>query len=200
MGFGSMVVDATASWALFDTNNLASTHIQDAGSLSVTGSVSAGQGFAVTGLGTLTIAAASTLSAGGMIASALHDHGHLVAVGSLHLQGRAVGGGTVAITAGADLAVTGDCEVRSLQFLPGGNETLGLSQPGHFGSIIDGLVVSDTIDLVRVAATSASFVGGTLTLSGLSGAVASLHFAGTYSANAFAIASDGHGGTTIRLS
>jgi hypothetical protein len=119
--------------------------------------------------------------------------------GSLHLQGHVFGNGTVAILAGADLAVSGDCDVGRLQFMPAGNGTLRLSQPSLLGSVIGGLVASDTIDLVGVVATAASFAGMNLTLSGASGAVASLHFAGSYSANAFTVASDGHGGTTVRL-
>jgi len=198
-GFSGIVVDTAAKWSLAGTSDLADSHVQNAGTLTVTGSAVATQSFALTGPGALTVAAAATLQAGGTIASALHDLGTLVAAGTLSLRGFAVGSGTIAITAGADLSVNGVCGVRHLEFLPGAGATLAVSQSQHFTSIIGGFAAGDTIDLVHVAATSASFGGTTLTLTGLSGAVASLHFAAGYPANAFTATSDGHGGTNIHL-
>jgi len=76
---------------------------------------------------------------------------------------------------------------------------LDLQTPLDFAGTIAGFAGSDTIDLLKTAATGLSYSGGTLTVLDQSATVATLRFSGSYTQSDFALTSDGHGGALIKF-
>ena len=84
-----------------------------------------------------------------------------------------------------------------LRFLAGGHETAAFAAPTSVTTLLEGFVKTDTIDLQGFAATRLSFANHVLTVDRAGRAAAHLNFAGTYTTQNFAFATDGHGGTNI---
>jgi hypothetical protein len=117
--------------------------------------------------------------------------------GTSTLAGRASGSGTVAIDPHATLQATGGIAATHLKFVAGGHETLVLTKPAAMAATISGFAASDTIDLKNLVVKSLSFSSSTLTVSGTTGTIATLKFAGPYTKANFVRSSDSHGGTDI---
>ena len=137
------------------------------------------------------------------VGAAFGNSGTVVAsVGTLAFAGPVSGGGTFEIggTARIDFAtaVTGG---GTMSFLyPGG--TLEDDVAGTFGAAIVGFAAGDTIDAAAVGfttgTTTVGFSNGTLTVASASQS-AMFSLTGSYAANGFQIAADGHGGTAVTL-
>jgi hypothetical protein len=142
-----------------------------------------------------------------------------VNAGSMTFSGLMTNNGTLAVGAGATLAVTaasiagkghlnigtaggtlevlsGAASTQAADFL-GAAGLLQLGSPAGFAATIGGFVNGDQIDLLQTPETSFAFAGGQLTV--LSGTTieATLGFSGNLSASSFVVAGDGHGGTMI---
>ena len=220
--FGSITVDAGASWKLSGSNALAdgsSLAIGPAAVLNITGTLDlAGSGTlggggtlaisrgAVIEIGsaggalpsTLTVDPGDTLTATGSIFGAVSVNGVLIASGTLSLN-RLAGTGTALIDANSVLTAQSQASIRGFTFA-GSGATLALASTVSLAGRITGfgaVVHGNTIDLLNLVSTSASFAHGTLSVTGRSGSVTQLHFAGSYSTASFVLGSDHHGGTDI---
>jgi hypothetical protein len=153
----------------------------------------AGNGGTLTGLGTeftgfsdvtvnagatWTLAGTNTLDAG----AGLRDLGALAVTGTL------TGGAALIGTAGT-LVVTGSLDAATLHFAPGGDALLDVGADGSVASTLTGFSGGDVIDVAR-AATTLSYLGGTLTLLDGSTAVATFAVAGHYTAASFHLDSE----------
>jgi hypothetical protein len=150
--------------------------------------------------GHIAVEAGNVLSGAGVLMGTVTDNGAIDAAGGLlKFTGSAGGSGTALIDPSAVLFAAGSLTIKHVVFADGVKEKLKLGTPlGVTSTIRDfGLGSQHVIDLVKVAATSASFSGGVLTVRGASGVDARLHFASNYSSANFALASDHHGGTNI---
>ena len=134
-----------------------------------------------------------------LLAPSLFQSGTMEAEsGKLVLGGSVSGTGTFLLNGSATLeftkAVVGS---ETMSFLhPGG--TLAVDVTGTFGAIVSGFASGEILDATPVSAASAvkSFNNGTLTVSDGSHSIA-FQLNGTYSAAAFHLASDAHGGTAV---
>jgi hypothetical protein len=153
----------------------------------------AGTGGTLTGLGTeftgfsdvtenagaiWTLAGANTLDSG----AGLRDLGALTVSGTLT-------GGAVLIGAAGTLAVTGSLDAATVHFAPGGDAVLDVGADGSVASTLTGFSGGDVIDVAR-AATTLSYLGGTLTLLDGSTAVAAFAVAGHYTTASFHLDSE----------
>lgn len=152
------------------------------GTLSATGDV---QIDAASGYGT--IATTGTLAGGGILQAS---------GGTLVVSGATLGG-VLATGGGSTLVLTGvAADVSAMEFLAGGGtlveaNTAKLSFISDFG-------VNDFIDLTGIHGVTDSFANGTLTLlDSQHHAAGMLVFGAGYTASAFALSGDGHGGTKI---
>ena len=213
--FNTVQVDAKAHWTLAGSNTFSngsgltlasSSAVILSGTAKATGSISIiGQGTGKT-QAAFTIASTGSLQMAGTITDNVTDAGSLRATGgTLVINGNLGGAGSVGIDTNSVLDVTGSLVAAHVNFLPGGNSALDIGKPASIRSVFKGFLNTDTIDLVGVVGTSASFVAGsggsvgTLTVTGSGGSVATLHFTGSYASNAFTATSDSHGGTLIKL-
>ena len=222
--FGTIVVGAGAGWTMIGANTLtngALVSLASAGALTVSGSLSAGPVLALSGSGTLGVAATgivevgavgsaalgritvdpgATLIGSGVLGGAISDGGMVEAQGGiLRLLGAVSGRGTVAIDTGATLIASGNLKPDAIRFVAGGTELLELNRPVSLASTISGFGVvgaGDRIDLLNFVATASAFSGTTLTLTG-AGGVATLRFAGSYALSSFHVTSDHHSGTNL---
>jgi hypothetical protein len=89
----------------------------------------------------------------------------------------------------------------ALQFDPGAKwEVAGQTGTAGFDTIgISGFASFDMIDVTNFLATSATFAGDMLTLTGADSASATLHIQGSFAANAFSVSPDGIGGSLIEV-
>ncbi|MGI4800821.1 MAG: hypothetical protein ACRYG8_43730 [Janthinobacterium lividum] len=109
------------------------------------------------------------------------------------------GQGSISISTFAALELGSAVGPQQLQFVGGPNagSTIILDQPGAFNATIGNFVVGDTLSLANTASTSFTYkqtgaASGTLQiLNGGTTPVASLGFAGVYSASSFAITAAG---------
>lgn len=109
------------------------------------------------------------------------------------------GAGTLAISAGATLALQGGAAAtQSLAFIGKGG-MLDLAAGATLAAGITGLAHGDVIDLQGIVADSTSLSAGTLSL--LHGGVlqASLHVSGLSNSASFTLQSDQHGGTLLGI-
>jgi hypothetical protein len=224
--FGHIVVKADARWRLEGTNTFSGdAALRNDGRFIVAGSLIAGGDLALAGSGTVVMSsdgilelggagrahpgqvvveAGHTLSGAGWINGVVIDSGVIEAQGGTlafgaNASGRGLSGaGAVVIDAGAVLVAKNRLGVGSINFLAGGDETLGLGNPAEVTGVIAGFGATDTIDLINIIATG-SFAHGTLAITTSTGGHAALHFAGSYGSSNFVFSSDGHGGTAITL-
>ncbi len=148
--------------------------------------------------GAVTVGVGKTLSGIGRIRGDIIDRGTVLATGGgLRIVGDVSGPGTIAIDAGAVMAVTGALGARHVTFLPGGG-TLQLGTPAAATSRIAGFGAGDTIDLAGIGlATSVSLAGDVLTVHEPGGGSLTLTFAGTHAESRFVLGDDGSGGTLL---
>jgi T5SS/PEP-CTERM-associated repeat protein len=177
----------------------------------------AGAVFAIEADGTVVSAGSGLLANAGTIekdgglgvttvAVAVNNTGTVAVSSGTLAFGQAVSGaGTFVLDGTAVLDLVGGAASGSaMTFLhPGG--TLETAALGTFGAVVSGFASGDEIDAAGVGfvsgTTTVGFSGGTLTVSGAGGAQsAAFVLAGSYAAGAFAIGSDGHGGTAVGLS
>ena len=138
-----------------------------------------------------------TLSGYGTIAAPMTDNGTLlVQGGTLVVTGRVTGSGTVTIASGATLLSQTGIGESSLVF-GGNNATVQVAKSTSIAATISGIGSGDTVDFLGTVANSLSFTGGKLRVIGAGGTIASLSFAGSYSAGNFALSGDGQGGTDL---
>ena len=140
-----------------------------------------------------------------VIAPLIANTGRIEAAsGTLDLQGRVAGIGTLVVRDGATLQF--DAAVAATQALTfaGTDDTLRLTDPGHFAASLSGFASGDVIDLAAVIGSghqpaftpNSTSTWGTLTYSDGSH-VTSLKLLGTYASTGFHAAPDGHGGTAL---
>jgi hypothetical protein len=146
----------------------------------------------------VSVSGSGTISGYGTIAAAVINNGTVVAQqGVLSLGSGASGGGVFDLDGAGSLELLGSAAAVNISFLSGGGETLLLAKPGSVTSTISGFAATDTIDLLKTAATKLAYANGTLTVSGSAGTLATLDFTGSYVQANFALQSDGNGGTDI---
>ena len=132
-----------------------------------------------------TVSGDSTLTGSGSILGALTVNGSLSFIGAVD------GAGTVSITAGSTLAVTGDFTAKGLTFLSGANELAVFGTPDAVTASIADFAATDVIQLQGFVETGDSFMNGTLALASSSETV-SLTFAGTgYTTGSFNVTTNG---------
>jgi hypothetical protein len=115
-----------------------------------------------------TLASMNTLDAG----AALRDLGALTVAGTLT-------GGAILIGDAGTLVVTGSLDAASVHFAAGGEATLDVGADASLAGTLTGFAGGDVIDVAH-AATTLSYLGGTLTLLDGSTAVAAFKVAGHY--------------------
>ena len=116
---------------------------------------------------------------------------------SLYLSTAVAGTGSLDINGGSLHLLHGADAGQTVDFMSSG--TLDLNAPGIFAGTIAGFGANDLIDLVKTAATSATFGGGVLTVLNGAATVASLHMSGTYTSADFLVTSDNHNGSFIHF-
>jgi hypothetical protein len=146
----------------------------------------------------ITINGGATLSGYGAVSGPVIDNGIVLATtGTLAIGANSSGSGIFEIAGGAAMQFNGAATASHLSFLTGGAETLLLATPKTMQATLTGFGATDTIDLLKVAATGLSYANNTLTVTGSSGTLATLGFVGTYAKANFGLKSDGAGGTDI---
>ena len=155
------------------------------GALSVSKTLTDDAGQFITGYGTVN---ASSL----INSSLLQANG-----GTLSFIGGITGTGILRIQAASTLGVSGSVSSgQKIQF-ESATSNLVLGAPASFAGTIYDFIKGDTIDLSKIAASSVTYSGQTLTVHESGGASLALTFAGAYTQSSFGLASDGHSGTFI---
>ena len=122
------------------------------------------------------------------------------AAGTLDFTSALSGGGGLTIDGGAVLEVDGSVAKTLAASFNGSKATLALASPAAFAATIAGFASTDTIDLLKVAATGASVNGkDQLVIVDGTATVATLKLTGSYSGATFSVGGDGKGGTGITL-
>jgi hypothetical protein len=148
----------------------------------------------------LAVDGSGLLTGAGQLAGIVADNGTIEAQrGTLTVDNTVSGSGTFLISGASDLALLGSVNVAGISFLAGAGEELQLGKPGSVVATINGFGSTDTIDLLKTAATGLSFTNNQLTIENGANQVAVLDFASGYSQTNFALASDGAGGTLIQF-
>jgi hypothetical protein len=161
-------------------------------------------GTLIVGGGTFTPSAltnSGVISGNGAIGVAVANSGIIeAATGTLDLTQANTGSGTMKIDAGATLKVEGAAaSTLTVRFFAGAG-TLALAAPSGFAATLHGFAPTDTIDLLKTVADTATLgAGDTLVITDNGANVATLQLGGTYTGDTFNVASDGHGGTNITV-
>jgi hypothetical protein len=146
----------------------------------------------------VTLGSSGMLEGHGTVAAPIVNAGTVTAEkGLLELGNGASGNGVFDLSGASKLEFLGSATGVNISFLSGGAETLLLAKPGMVHGTISGFSATDTIDLVKTAATGLSYANGTLTVTGSTGTLAVLNFNGQYAQTNFGLQSDGKGGTNI---
>jgi hypothetical protein len=142
--------------------------------------------------GRVTIAAPGAVVGAGLISGGLVNRGLIEAQGgSLTLAGTVLGTGSALIADGAAL-VLGAGDSQTVAFAGGTGELL-LQQPALFTGAIAGFAPGEGIDLAGLAADTASYAGGLLTLYQSGAAVAQLNLSTPVAGPIFSLSADGYG-------
>lgn len=172
-----------------------------------TAGIALNQGARLINAGTITTAGAGLSSViavtGGAYAQVVNDGLVQVEAGRVSIDVGVVGTGTMELLgAGNGLEINsvlalggtvGNAQTVAFGAAPASPATneLQLADPAGFHATITGFAGSDRIELVGVDATSTAFAGGVLRVSDAGGAIARLHFAGSYGASDFTLTHDG---------
>jgi hypothetical protein len=170
-----------------------------------------GPGLTVTA-GTVQLLGGSVLTGGASVAAAgvVRGHGSLAGpvanAGTVYateqtllFTGPVTGSGAYVIFAGATLAFGGAAAAKTITFRSGGTEILKLSGVLASTTTLAGFAAGAVIDMVGQKVTADRFASGVLTLYNGAAVVDAFSVAGTFTAQVFALASDGSGGTKITL-
>jgi hypothetical protein len=155
-----------------------------------------GVGVTITGIPTIVEDAHTNWTLAG--ASYLATGATLSAAGTLALAGTLSGAGTLTLDKGGLVTAEKALTVASVDFASGGSQTLVLDEPKSATSTFSGFGSNDTVDLVKLIATSATFNDGTLTILNGSSTVDTLLFDGSYTSSNFTLTSDNNGGTDLK--
>jgi hypothetical protein len=168
----------------------------NAGTFAASGAGSETVNLAFVNIGTTAVSGGSTLSFLGATA----NNGAVVISGAaVSFAENITGNGALQLDGAATLTLlTGAGVGQTVDFL-GGTGALDLGTPLWFHGTIAGFAATDTIDLLKTAATTLTYSGGTLTVLDNAQTVATLQFNGAYAQTDFALAGDGHGGTLINF-
>ena len=110
------------------------------------------------------------------------------AAGSVYFQGGISGTGRIAMADHSFIGISGVVGIgQNLDFMPG-SATLAFSNPGAMSGTIGGFASGDIISLNGIDATGLTFTNGVLGILAGASTVATLNFAGNYSAGDFAFA------------
>lgn len=207
-GLLGILAGSTVALSLFDyySNPLsAGASFSNAGRVQLSG----GTLTEITGSGVLPAVPVANLAGGaifgyGTLDAALTNAGTVEASSGLLKLTQAVASsgaatGLLKIDAGATLELAGTVASQQTVSFAGAG-TLKLDAAKSFAGSIAGFGTGDTIDIAGAAYTSASFVGGSLSLAGAGGSRLTLALSsGSATAGRLATASDGAGGTRITL-
>ena len=175
--------------------------ISNSGTLEIDGTLSLSGGVLSAGPGSTlgNVAIAGTLSGTGIISGTVADLGSITVAsgGTIVAAGNVTGSGLLSIGADADLVI--DSATSATADFVGADGTLTLNSPASFTGAIAGLSAGDIVELVNTTVTSATISGSTLTIYGVTSAIASYQVSGDLSGEAFAVQGDGVGGTRLVL-
>lgn len=137
----------------------------------------------------------------GVIDVAVADAGTIKAVGgTLDLTRAISGNGALQVNAKAVLKIEAAAAASLTATFNGVGGDLKLGDAASFAATIAGFAAGDTIDLLGQAATSATLqTGNQLVVKNGGQTVTILQLTGDYSGSAFAVASDGRGGSNITV-
>ncbi len=137
----------------------------------------------------------------GVIDVAIADAGFIVAASrTLDLTQAISGNGGLQVNARAILKVEASASASLTSTFNGVGGTLKLGDAADFAATIAGFAAGDTIDLLGLAADSATLqAGDQLVVKNGGQTIATLQLSGDYGGAAFAVASDGHGGSNITV-
>ena len=122
------------------------------------------------------------------------------ASGTLDFTQAITGTGAMSVDSGATLEVDSTAASALRMTFKGGNAILALSDPSAFAATIHGFAPTDTIELIRIHATSAVLgTGDTLVITDGTNPVATLQLAGTFTGDTSNVASNGNIGTNITV-
>lgn len=158
--------------------------LADGGAVETTGTISGGNGVAVTfggAGGNLLVESAAAAFGGNVVANGVNNTLELTgASGAGSLTGvgtKYTGFQTIAIDAGADWTISG----------------------ALFGETITGFTGLDALDFTGIAADGVSIANGFVTLFEAGAIIGTLDVAGDFTGASLAVGSDGHGGTQVDL-
>jgi FG-GAP-like repeat len=117
----------------------------------------------------------------------------------LALQQAVSGFGTLEIDSGSVLRLSAGASAGTVVTFTGSGGALYLGAPASFAAAISGFAQGDTIDLAGIAATTATYSGGYLTVADNGTQVASLALEGDFSSSEFTVSPDGAGGSDIAV-
>jgi hypothetical protein len=141
--------------------------------------------------------ATGSISGAGTVTTELTNHGTITAVGGELTLSRAISGdgGALDVAAGATLSLLSSVSSGQVAQFGGAGGVLGLS--GHvFLGEIGGFAVGDTIDLLKLTAKSAQFVGSSIVVTLSHGGTIALATTQELTGS-LTVTGDGHGGSLI---
>ena len=217
--WASGVVPGPADGAVISSSNVtvdgtaaAYSLTLDSSTLTLSGTLTLGASLTVDDSATLTLnggtlsaqsvssTSGSSLSGYGAVGGAINGIVLITAAGgALQVQGSLAGDqGRFTIDAGATLELSTSNDGAAPVIFDGNPATLKLDAPAAFTGPIEGLVVGDTIDLVGITASSATYSGSTLTINETDGQQLTYdNVTGALTGDAVTVASDDNGGTLV---
>ena len=168
----------------------------NAGSFNATGSGSETVSLGFINAGNIAVSGGSTLS----FLGAVTNNGVLeISAGAASIATTVSGNGALQLNAAGTLSLlAGAGTGQTVDFLAASG-ALDLKTPLSFDGTIAGFAGSDTIDLLKTAATTLTYSGGTLTVLDHATTVATIDFSGGYTQSDFSLTTDTHGGTLINF-
>ena len=183
-GTGSLTVDGTSTFTAQGSLSVANGSSIDLAGGTVSAAMASGNvtveaGGQISGYGTL-----ATRDGGSLI-----DNGEIVAAGgTLELDAKLTGTGSVIINPDSTVAITGaSLLMPTLTFMSGTNETLSLAAAAKVQSTISGFSIGDQIEMAGINSAVWSSTADTLTLGAAGKTVSTLHLAGNYSGDVFSL-------------
>lgn len=152
--------------------------------------------------GHLTVAATGTITdtteSSAILEGVITNDGQIVIDGQTTQQSGTIDGSGV-IALGGTLVLYGSVAATQQLDFTRGNARLTIAPGARVAGSIEGFSAGDTIDLAGVTADAAVFDpdSGLLSISNAGTVVATLHLAGVYGADDFAVAADGSGGALV---
>ena len=188
LGTGNLTVEGTATFSAQGALSVSNGSFVDLAGGTVSAAIASGNvtvaaGGQITGYGTL------ATRAGGFFI----DNGKVVANGgTLQLDGKVSGTGSVIINPDSTVAITGTSLLMpTLTFMSGTNETLSLATAATVQSTIGGFAIGDQIEMAGIDKAVWSSAADTLTLSAAGRTISTLHLAGNYTRDVFSLTHTG---------